>query len=420
MQQQRTQIQYDRYFDMVLGGWIGKSLGGIVGAPFEAHKILGDMNAENCWPTEIAPNDDLDIQVVWLEMLEERGPNFTREDLADLWRDRCWYNFAEYGYFLYNEQRGIHAPLSGRFNNRFFRESMGCPIRAEIWGMTSPGNPSLAAEYAGMDGEQDHIDNSVWAEQFWAAAVSAAFFSDDMEDALDVGRSVIPIDAELYAISVLVPDLYQTIGDYKKIWKILIRKYGNRDCSIGLLNFAFTLLSLYVGQGDLKETIVTAINLGWYTDCTAATAAALVGVLKGGSAMPADWVSLMGDHLTCDVNVRRHKTSLLTEFAADTCKVGIEVALTRNPFVEITEIADDVRSDVETRKSNRPSPRSIAITSDYPEGPVLYRSEATPVTLRISYSGPGAKSGQLTLTAPEGISVSPSTTADSDRHCATG
>ena len=42
------------------------------------------------------------------------------DDLAEFWQDRCWYNFAEYGVFLNNVQRGIRPPLSGTWNNRFF------------------------------------------------------------------------------------------------------------------------------------------------------------------------------------------------------------------------------------------------------------------------------------------------------------
>lgn len=405
----KLQLPYAVYHDKVLGGWIGKSLGGIVGAPFEAHKILGDMTAENCWPKEIAPNDDLDIQVIWLEMLEERGPDFTRKDLMELWQDRCWYNFAEYGFFLYNAQRGINPPLSGRFNNTFFSQSMGCPIRAEIWGLAAPGNPELAAEYARMDGEQDHIENSVWAEQFWAAAVASAFFTDDLETALNAGRAVIPQDSDDYRISFEVPELYARFnGDYKRIWKDLIRTYGHRDCSKGLIDFAFTLLSLYVGKGDLKETIVTAINLGWDTDCTAATAAALLGVMQGAAALPEDWKARMGENLASDVDARRYKTAPLVDFATGTCTVGIEATFARNPLVEITDVPEDVMQLASDRHASRPAPNPVAITSSYPEQPVLYRDEPTPVLLTIEYSGTAVSSGKLSISAPEGVIVSPS------------
>jgi hypothetical protein len=57
------------------------------------------------------PNDDMDIQIVWLEALQERGIWIESDDLAEFWQDRCWYNFCEYGVFLNNFQRGISQYL---------------------------------------------------------------------------------------------------------------------------------------------------------------------------------------------------------------------------------------------------------------------------------------------------------------------
>lgn len=402
-------ISYDVYLDKVMGGWIGKSLGGIVGAPFEAHKIQGDMTQDNCWPSKIYPNDDLDIQVVWLEMMEECGPYFTRNDLVRFWQDRCWYNFAEYGFFLYNVQRGINPPLSGRFNNMFYRESMGCPIRAEIWGLVSPGNPELAAAYAKWDGELDHIDNSVWAEQFWAAAAAEGFFANDLEEALAAGKRVVPEDSDISQIFCEVTSLWKELGDWRRIWRRLVRKLGHRDGSKVQINFAFTLLSLYAGEGDFKKTIVTAINCGWDTDCTAATAGALLGVLQGASRLPDDWKSKMGDRLTCDVAVR-HKTALLTEFSVDTCIVGLEVALTRNPIVRIVDVPEDVLNEAVRRKNSRSELPLLTIESFYPEGPVLYKDKVTQVVLRLGWRGQSMRKGKLTVTAPPGVNVSPTET----------
>ncbi len=404
----KSTITYEEYFDKILGGWLGKSIGGTIGAPCEAHKILGDMTVDNCWPEKIYPNDDLDIQVVWLEMLEERGPEFTRDDLVGFWQDRCWYNFAEYGFFLYNVQRGINPPLSGRFNNIFYRESMGCPIRAEIWGMVSPGNRDLAAKYAKMDGELDHIDNSVWAEQFWAACISEAFFASSLEDAFAGGKAVVPENSDIFSISCEVPQLLGCHKDWRKVWKKLVRKWGHRDGSKVEINFAFTLLALHAGKGNFKETIVIANNCGWDTDCTAATAGALLGTMAGAHKIPADWKEKMGEHLTCDVNVR-HKTSLLSEFAEDTCKVGVEVALTVNPMVQIENVPESILKEAKQRKESRQAPSAVTMEAFYPHEPVLYNERPTEVILHIHYSGKSPCQGELAIDVPksQGITVSP-------------
>lgn len=45
------------------------------------------------------PNDDLDLQVLWLEVLEKKGANFTSEDLADIFAEKCPYSPGEYAIF---------------------------------------------------------------------------------------------------------------------------------------------------------------------------------------------------------------------------------------------------------------------------------------------------------------------------------
>lgn len=93
---------------------------------------------------------------------------------------------------MHNVQRGILPPLSGSWNNEFFRESEGCPIRSDIWGLVSPGNPQLAAEFARMDGELDHCGFSVEAEMFFAAMTAQALVADTREEIFEAGLSVLP------------------------------------------------------------------------------------------------------------------------------------------------------------------------------------------------------------------------------------
>ena len=66
-------ISLDRakFRDKVLGCWYGKSIGGTLGAPFETSRQMNDVKF---YPPEIngnpLPNDDLDLQLVWLSAVE--------------------------------------------------------------------------------------------------------------------------------------------------------------------------------------------------------------------------------------------------------------------------------------------------------------------------------------------------------------
>ena len=179
------QIEYSKFLDKVHGCWYGKCLGGAAGAPVEGIKKLIDINDFTDIYNPDLPNDDLDLQLLWLDVLENKGTIINSCDLADAWVEKCWYPFSEYGYFLKNYMRGIKPPYSGIVNNSFFKEGMGCPIRSEIWGIISVGNPELAAQYAYLDATLDHADNSVWAEQFLAAAEAEAFFENDVKKLIE-------------------------------------------------------------------------------------------------------------------------------------------------------------------------------------------------------------------------------------------
>lgn len=390
----KNRIGLDVYRDKVLAGWLGKSIGGVIGARLENQKFYHDLTVDRLWPDEIGPNDDLDIQVVWLEALQERGLYLTSKDLAEFWQDRCWYNFCEYGYFLYNLERGIAPPASGVWNNTFFWESEGCPIRSEIWAMVCPGNPSLAAEFAKEDGQLDHGGVSVEIEQFLAAAAAHAFVCDDLEEILTTGLSVIPAESPAVKAYHRVKDICRQYPEPAQAWRLIIREFGDRDASKAITNHAIVLMALFLGKMDFRQTMLICANSGWDTDCTAATAGALLGIMFGTKIMPEDWRENLGKNLICGIEVK-HKTALLTDFTEDTVKVGLEMARARNHAIEIVN-APEV--------TVRPAPEPcVSIRVSYPEEPVLWNARKTPVKLILDNPFSQTKSGQLHIDAPAGL-----------------
>jgi len=386
-----VKLTYHDYYDKVLAGWIGKSLGGVIGAPFENHKLFGQVTIDTIWPAALAANDDLDIQVVWLEAMQERGLYLTSQDLAEFWQDRCWYNFCEYGFFLHNMERGIAPPLSGTWNNSFFEESEGCPIRSEIWGFVCPGNPRLAASYARLDGQLDHGGVSVEIEQFLSAAAAQAFVANDLDEVLRAGLSVIPANSaaalavgEVRAICAKYPDVYDA-------WRMVIRRYGDRDASKAITNHALVLMALFLGELDFRKTMLVCVNSGWDTDCTAATAGALLGVMQGTKKLPSDWTAKLGNALICGIEVK-HKHAPLVDFAAETCELGVEMNATRNKEIEISSAPPVVvRAE--------PEPR-IFITVEYPELPVLWDRRTTPINIIVHNPTAQIFEGELCVRMP--------------------
>lgn len=391
-----TQLNYSTYRDRVLAGWLGKSIGGAMGAPVENQKQRHQFTEETIWAARVPPNDDMDIQIVWLEALQERGLYLTSQDLAEVWQDRCWYNFCEYGVFLHNVQRGIAAPRSGTWNNDFFAESEGCPIRSEIWGFVAPGNPQLAADLAQQDGQIDHGVLSTDIERFLSAAAAQALVSDDLETVLAAGLSVVQPDGRISqalerarAICAKYPEPYDA-------WRLIVRQYGDRDASKALLNHAFVLMSLFLGGGDFKRTMIIAVNCGWDSDCTAATAGALLGAMMGTARLPQEWVKRIGDRLVCGVKLR-HQNARFEELADETCLLGVEMAAARNTAICFSEAP---------LVTVRPAPDpALSLRVEYSEEPVLYRERPTRIQVVLQNHSAQALRGTLLIQPPTGALV---------------
>lgn len=329
-------ITYNDLIDKIHGCWYGKCLGGAAGAPKEGIKAVIDVDDFTDIFNPDLPNDDLDIQLLWLELLEKKGPNLTSADLADGWLEKCWYPFSEYGYFMKNYERGINPPYSGIINNSFFKEGMGCPIRSEIWAVICPGNPELAAKYAYIDATLDHAENSVYAEQFLAAAESIAFFENDILKVIDKAMKYVPQGSKLYSCFSDVLNAYKNGESIYGARKVVLAKYSHPDFTNVVQNMGIIFIALLYGKGDIRDTINIALRCGYDTDCTCASAASIVGIISGYSGLGDEITSLIKDYFICGIDVKRPSDSI-RRLAEDCARVAVSID---NPYVEITEAPD--------------------------------------------------------------------------------
>jgi len=319
-------ISYDRYLQTVHGIWIGKFAGGTLGAPIEGLKDIHEFDAEKNIPDSLAENDDTDLQLLWLHALQEHGPELNAHDLVAEWREHVKAPWSEYGLAVANWERGVMPPESGRRNNWFWGDGMGCPIRAEIWGIVAPGRPDIAARYAEMDATLDHTDNSVEAEKFFAAIISAVFFEKDIDRLLDIGLSFVRPDSRLYQLVEDVRAWAPTMG-WQEARQRILQEYGHPDMTHVLQNVGFTLVGLLYGKGDFGETVITALNCGYDSDCTAATAGAILGGVLGYEGIPARWSEKIPDsYVVSDWMLGFPRQGSIRELTAMCCRQGILVA----------------------------------------------------------------------------------------------
>ena len=336
------QIDYNEFLDKVHGCWYGKCLGGAAGAPVEGIKKLIEVGDFSEIFDPNLPNDDLDLQLLWIDVLKTKGMMIDSCDLADAWVEKCWYPFSEYGYFLKNYMRGIKPPYTGIINNSFFKEGMGCPIRSEIWGIVSVANPTLAAQYAYMDATLDHADNSVYAEQFLAIIESMAFVESDIRNLIQTGMRYIPEESKLYRCFEMILDMFHQGAEWKDARREVLNRYSHPDFTNVVQNLGFVLIALLWGKGDMRNTINIALRCGYDTDCTCASSASVVGIIQGFRGLGEEITALINDYFVCSVDIQLESDSI-KDLAEVTARLAINAPNDQVEFIHAPQSIQKVQ-----------------------------------------------------------------------------
>jgi ADP-ribosylglycohydrolase len=309
------QLSYASYRDKVMGCWTGKNVGGTLGAPFECKR---QYNGNVTFYTQDlsagpVPNDDLDLQIVWLTAVERYGRNIDAAILGEYWLSYVIPNWAEYGTGKANLRAGLMPPLSGKVDN-LYRNSCGCFIRSELWACLAPGQPRLAARYAREDAVVDHAEEGMYGEIFFAAIQSAAFVESDRDALIAVGLSYIPPQSAMARAVAEAQRCHREHVDIrearKRVHNAAPGTFGlqgrpleetlspdNEGMAVGTPGFdapenvAFVILAWLYGEGDFGKSLLIANACGEDTDCTCATLGATLGILAGASGLPEKWTA---------------------------------------------------------------------------------------------------------------------------------
>ncbi len=306
-------LNYQVYKDKVHACWIGKNIGGTMGTPYESQRELLDIKGFVTDKNVVLPNDDLDLQLVWLTALERCGAAaINAQLLGEYWVHFITPHWNEYGIGKANMKVGIMPPLSGDAFNTW-KDSNGAWIRTELWACLAPGDPDLAAKYAYEDACVDHGagGEGTVAAVFIAAIESAAFFESDIRRLINIGLSKIPEDSRMYKSIKLLLQCYDDGMSYVDARNTILKE--NSDIGDGWFeapsNVAYTMLGLLWGEGDFKKSMIYAINCGDDTDCTGATLGSILGIIGGTAGIPSDWSEHIGDAIsTISINLGALRT----------------------------------------------------------------------------------------------------------------
>lgn len=309
------------YTERLTGALVGRMAGCTLGAPVEFWPIekmaaLAKENGDDFPPTDywryvpepkklryqISPveaytranmngvpvDDDIAYTLLGLLIIEDFGPDFTTDDVGKAWLKYLPYACTAEEIALNNLKRGLPARQAAAKDNPYC-EWIGADIRADPWGYLAPGWPERAAQMAYRDAYISHRRQGIYGEMFFAAAIAAAFATDDPVKALRIGLTEIPRRCALAQAVRWALRVAPKIKNYKQARAAVDARFQGMDGVHTINNACLTIFGITIGGRDVGRVIGETAAMGLDNDCTAATAGSIVGAVAGIKAIPSRW-----------------------------------------------------------------------------------------------------------------------------------
>jgi len=198
---------------------------------------------------------------------------------------------------------GLLPPDTSNPLNNIEYEMIDAQLTTEIFGLFAPARPDVALRMAYLPIRTTAHGNAAWVAEFYVVMHSLAAYVDRNlppgEQILwmaDTARQRLPDDSYSAKMFDFVKSRYQAGGPWEQTrdevyqryqldqldgYDITSRNLYCNGCFASGINFASSLVSLFYGQGDFKETVKIAVLAGWDSDNPAATWGGLLGFMHG-------------------------------------------------------------------------------------------------------------------------------------------
>ena len=254
-------------------------------------------------------DDDTDIEYMYQHLVyTNKVSKLSGEQIRDGWLKHIKHK--EQNYLWVSNQRALDLMLDGEIppetsnpiKNPDF-DMIDAQLTTEIFGFYSPGRPDFAVEMAELPIRTTARDNAEWISKFYVSMYSLAAIANPnlsiKENLLIIAeksRNQLPNDSYASKMYDFVKSQYddglawETIRDnvyvryqveQKDGYDITSRNLKCNGCFAAGINFAASLVSLFAGEGDLKETIKMGSLMGWDSDNPTATWGGLIGFMIG-------------------------------------------------------------------------------------------------------------------------------------------
>ena len=287
------EIRADALEDKIRGGMLAQVIGNLNGLPHEFKYINKPGNVERYTPSlsnGAHTDDDTDIEWVYLHEIARSGENFIPPArIAQLWKrhiNRRIFCANRYARDLMD--LGLEPPWTGNVGlNPWSEFNISGQFLCESFGLMAPAMPATAARlglhytHVGIDGEPAQTT------QLFTTMIATAFVETDIDKIIDAGLAAVDPKSE---VANVVHTTRKLCRDNPNDWRATRREIQARWQPQGgiirerngyELNTACTIAALIYGHKDFTETLRTAFNFGWDADNNAATAATIIGIMKG-------------------------------------------------------------------------------------------------------------------------------------------
>jgi len=310
------------------GAWLGRCIGCAMGQPVEGWQskdiiewqktagayprrsyiptVSGERRNEGLATDEkingMPPDDDTRFTVIGYKLMKAKGYEFDSYDVGSHWayslpiRHICTAETQAYLNFVSVDEFGPWGRPEGALEllkkakvNTYknpYREFIGAQIRIDAYSYVAAGMPLLASRLAFHDAYFSHVKNGIYGAMFFAAFISAAFTTKDIEKCFQIALSVVPKRSRFYEEALLARDIAKSARSREDLIEKLVENSRRYNWVHTLNNAATCIGAIFYADGDFAEAVSLAVECGYDTDCNGATVGSFMGALVGETGIP--------------------------------------------------------------------------------------------------------------------------------------
>lgn len=341
---QTISISIEKYQNQLYGFWLGQCIANWTGLVTEMDKIgnIGEIKTGNFYtrddwgksdqpsiwgegiPSNLSPNidfvfknndeiwgadDDTDIEFMYQHLLYTHKVNI----LSPTQIQKGWLKHIrteEVNYLWVSNQKafdlmksGVIPPETGdpKLNEHY--DMIDAQLTTEIFGLFAPTRPDIALKMAELPIQTTARHEAETISKFYVtmhALVYATNPNSSMKEKVlwmsQTSRELMPNDSYPAKMYDYTRGLYESGIPWEQTrdslyyryqvnqndgYDITSRQLYCNGCFAAGINFAASLVSLFYGEGDLKETLKIGTLAGWDSDNPTATWGGLIGFMIG-------------------------------------------------------------------------------------------------------------------------------------------